>query len=142
MIRRRTRRAVVGATLGAVLVGAFGAVQPAQAAYPRTSFYVSYGNSLVRGELIWYNQSVGAKGFVRAASGCKYAYFFGWAGSYSDQAFTTTVCAGQGDAALTSLPLDGPFPAGGASVVRVRLMDTQLGSVGSDKCTRSGCVSE
>jgi hypothetical protein len=134
----RLNRIVIAAALALAAVGATG--QGAHAAYPTTSYYVSYGNSVLKGKLTWYNRSVGISGSLSVASGCKYAFYWGWAGNYDTggRAPVFDVCGG-------SLPftskMDG-FPAGGASRVRVRLMDTNLGSVGSDICTRNGCSTE
>ncbi|MDF5756620.1 hypothetical protein [Spongiactinospora sp. TRM90649] len=39
--------------------------------YPQTAYNVQYGNSYVKGNLIWYNRSVQVGGELRAASGCR-----------------------------------------------------------------------
>src|SRR4051812_35420286 len=60
-----------GTLLGAPAAGA------QTAAYPTTTFDVSYGASYARGTLTWYNRSVGAEGTLRAV-GCRRA----WLGTY------------------------------------------------------------
>jgi hypothetical protein len=54
---------------------------PAQAAYPKTSFNVTYGNSYVRGTFTWYNQSIGVSGTLHAASGCREVHYYATVGS-------------------------------------------------------------
>ncbi|WP_147268183.1 hypothetical protein [Spongiactinospora rosea] len=39
--------------------------------YPKTRYNVRYGNSYVKGSLIWYNRSVKVSGALKAASGCR-----------------------------------------------------------------------
>jgi hypothetical protein len=144
MFFRRARVATVGATLGAVMVGVFGVAEPAHAAYPKTSFYVSYGNSFTKGQVTWYNRSVNISGTVHAASGCKTDYHWAWGGDQDGGGYLPyAACVGDGDLTFSDT-IEG-FGAGGASRVRIRLMNDTSGgwvSVGSDLCTRSACSSE
>ncbi|MFB4290067.1 hypothetical protein ACBI99_20670 [Nonomuraea sp. ATR24] len=66
----RIARALLAIGTAAVLTA--GATTAARAAdYPQTRYDVQYGNSYVKGNLIWYNRSVRVGGELRAASGCR-----------------------------------------------------------------------
>lgn len=54
------------------------AAAPAQAAYPTSTFYVSYGNSSVRGTITWYNRSVTFSGVIKSGGECRYAFVRAW----------------------------------------------------------------
>ncbi|WP_406131585.1 hypothetical protein [Streptomyces sp. NBC_00989] len=103
-----------GTLLGAPAAGA------QTAAYPTTTFDVTYGASYARGTLTWYNRSVGVDGTLRAV-GCRRA----WIGTYTasaselDARSTSTQC----DATypiVTTVPADVP---GGAGIVVVCVAD-------------------
>jgi hypothetical protein len=130
------RRICTGLILALTVLaaGLVAAPSPASAAYPESSYYVSYGNSYVRGDVIWYNQSVGLRVTLHAASGCRYAQYRQYAGSALYGIYTVTACNGTESSSIT---LGGCPVAGGCGRVLVALYDQNQNYVGADDCRRS-----
>ncbi|MEU6715792.1 hypothetical protein ABZ897_30370 [Nonomuraea sp. NPDC046802] len=131
----RTARAVIALAMGAVLAAGIAPAAHADAvAYPRTYYSVQYGNSYVKGNLIWYNQSIEVGGSLRAASGCRSAVYTVYGGSTILSRATRTVCEDTVGHGFT-------LPAkvrGGATEVVVDLYENGARR-DTNYCDRAGC---
>jgi hypothetical protein len=118
--------------------GFLAAAPAAVTVYPKTTYYVSYGNSYVKGYATWYNESVGIHGELYAAgTGCRSAHYVayvdqGGLGVSDDR--TISSCGGTN---IYNVTLYGPV-RGGVVEVRVEFYD-QNSYRGADLCTRGGC---
>jgi hypothetical protein len=124
--------ALVVSVLGSMVVSS-----PALAAYPKTSYYVSYGNSKVSGYVVWYNLSIAVHGELYAAgSGCRYAHYLAYdASRATTHEWTMSSCGGTNTYDWNTGQIFGP---GGATYVLVEFYD-QSAYRGADLCTRTGC---
>ncbi|MER0243645.1 hypothetical protein AAHZ94_16825 [Streptomyces sp. HSW2009] len=101
---------------------------------PKTPYNVQYGNSYVKGNLIWYNRSVQVGGQLRAASGCRDAVYTAFSGDVIKDREVRSTCNGTVGHGFT-LTVD---VAGGATRVDVDLYEN--GTLRDFSiCTRSGC---
>ncbi|MET9956529.1 hypothetical protein ABZ135_33955 [Streptomyces sp. NPDC006339] len=132
----RVSQALSAAGLAAALTWGVTATAHAQTtAYPETAYNVQYGNSYVKGNLIWYNRSVQVGGQLRAASGCRDVVYTAYAGDVIKDREVRSTC---NDTVGHGFTLSADV-AGGATAVYVDLYEN--GTLRNWAiCTRSGCV--
>ncbi|MEV6823989.1 hypothetical protein [Amycolatopsis sp. NPDC051102] len=117
--RMTTRKIGAAAAVVAAAAGMVFAAQPANAAYPTSTFDITYGASYYRGTVTWYNRSVGVAGTFKA-TGCRRVYASAWAGSVrTDYRSTSTHCD---STTSTSFSLTADV-VGGADVVDLWMTD-------------------
>lgn len=117
--RFATRKIGAAATVVAAAAGMVFAAAPAQAAYPTSTFDITYGASYYRGTVTWYNRSIGVAGTFKA-TGCRRVYASAWANSVrTDYQSSSTHCD-----STTSTPISlAADVVGGADVVDIWLAD-------------------
>ncbi|WP_436533579.1 hypothetical protein [Actinoplanes sp. HUAS TT8] len=136
------RAGVVSAAIAATALVGIGS--PAEAAYPTTTFTVTYGNTFSTGNITWFNQSVRLVGSTTITAG-------NWRGTqagtyYYNSNGSDVFLDGAGDPAYhntgtstISRPFDFTVQAdvtGGAAYVKVTLVD-QNGVIAYKKCFKS-----
>jgi hypothetical protein len=125
---------LVAAALGATLVPA-----AASAAYPRTNYDITYGNSYDRGTMTWYNQGVGISHTLHAASGCREARYY--TTDTNNNVYDAQLINACNGSATGSFTLDAKV-AGGASYTYVFFYDyspaDRNGYVRYVRCVRTG----
>ncbi|MET8850191.1 hypothetical protein [Amycolatopsis sp. NPDC004625] len=136
--RLQTRKIGAAAAVVAAAAGMVFAAAPAQAAYPTSTFDITYGASYYRGTVTWYNRSVGVVGTFKA-TGCRRVYASAWAGSTRlDYQSSSTHCDSTA-AAPFSLSAD---VSGGAGEVDLWMTDGTGQALKSAICYRgtSACA--
>ncbi|TDQ00362.1 hypothetical protein [Labedaea rhizosphaerae] len=136
--------AVTGSLLtGTALTGTAAAAVPASTDTTTTvsHFDITYGATYFRGDVSWFNRSVGVDGTLRGLSGtgCRRAYGTTLDNVYwpLDYRSTSTVC----DAVTTQhIPLEADA-VGGAASVKIDLTDASGKILKYATCTRAGgCI--
>lgn len=109
-----------------------------------TPFVISYGNTELKGELSWYNRSVGFEGVntVASGSGCRQGWFRAGNGVIHDYGSTSMRCVAGAWPFAGTLTIDQP---GGAEYVDISYFEaasstSDLRLIGGLHCTPSGCV--
>ena len=87
----------VKAIVIATVFGLFSvAVSPAAAQdFPTSNFNITFGNSFLRGQVTWFNRSVGISYEIKSATGCKTMYAEAWNSNSDSGGIGVTTCAGQ-----------------------------------------------
>jgi hypothetical protein len=119
----KSKAIAAAAALGLLSVGVYPSAAKAEA-YPSSSFYVSYGNTVARGTVTWYNRSIGVSYSFKTASGsgCWTLWVEAYNPTPSDAAFGlgSIVCNGNSISEGFSVGNSGP---GGYNVASVRIVD-------------------
>ncbi|MYW06168.1 hypothetical protein [Streptomyces sp. SID3343] len=133
----RIARALLAIGTAAVVTAGTASTAHAQAAgNPETPYVAQYGNSYVKGNLIWYNQSVQVGGQLRAASGCRDVVYTAYVNDTIKDRQVRSTCNGTVGHGFT---LSAPVP-GGATSVFVDLYENGTLRAWSI-CHRTGCSS-
>jgi hypothetical protein len=119
----------------AVVLAAVGVTgRPALAAYPESSFYVSYGNSVLQGTMTWYNLSAKVAGTIKSGGDCRSAWVIVSNNSGTDDWFSPQACNGGSISISHTFDQTG---AGGWTSASVYLRDENGTIRGTDRCFRT-----